>query len=62
MGSERCSASELEQLRGRTSSCSNSSFSRTKLKEAFAADYVTLGGGNAKHVDPLPEGVARGGN
>jgi polyphosphate glucokinase len=33
-----------------------------KLKEAFGADYVTLGGGNAKHVDPLPEGAARGGN
>jgi polyphosphate glucokinase len=33
-----------------------------RLKEAFAADYVTLGGGNAKHVDPLPEGSTRGGN
>jgi polyphosphate glucokinase len=33
-----------------------------RLKEAVAADYVTLGGGNAKHVHPLPDGVARGGN
>jgi len=32
------------------------------LKQGFAADYVVLGGGNAKHVDPLPEGAARGGN
>ena len=32
------------------------------LKEAFGADYVTLGGGNAKHVNPLPEGATRGGN
>jgi polyphosphate glucokinase len=29
---------------------------------AFMADYVVLGGGNAKHVDPLPEGAQRGGN
>jgi polyphosphate glucokinase len=34
-----------------------------KLKEAFGAHYyVTLGGGNAKHVDPMPEGATRGGN
>lgn len=33
-----------------------------KLKEAFAADYVVLGGGNAKNVDPLPEGATRGHN
>ncbi len=32
------------------------------LREAFAADYVVLGGGNAKHVDPLPPGTRRGGN
>lgn len=32
------------------------------LKEAFAADYVLLGGGNAKHVEPLPQGARRGGN
>ena len=32
------------------------------LREAFAADYLLLGGGNAKHVDPLPEGARRGGN
>jgi polyphosphate glucokinase len=32
------------------------------LKQAFAADYVLLGGGNAKHVDPLPAGARRGGN
>ena len=32
------------------------------LKGAFAADHVVLGGGNADRVDPLPEGVRRGGN
>jgi polyphosphate glucokinase len=32
------------------------------LREAFAADYVLLGGGNARKVDPLPEGARRGGN
>jgi polyphosphate glucokinase len=32
------------------------------LRGAFAADYLVLGGGNAKHVDPLPEGARRGGN
>jgi predicted NBD/HSP70 family sugar kinase len=32
------------------------------LRDAFAADYVLLGGGNAKHVSPLPKGVRRGGN
>jgi polyphosphate glucokinase len=32
------------------------------LKGAFVADYVVLGGGNAKKVDPLPEGTRLGGN
>ena len=32
------------------------------LAPAFSADYVTLGGGNAKHVEPLPERTHRGGN
>ena len=32
------------------------------LREAFAADYVVLGGGNAKKVDPLPPDTRRGGN
>jgi polyphosphate glucokinase len=34
----------------------------TMLKEAFVADYVLLGGGNAKLVQPLPAGARRGGN
>ena len=34
----------------------------TMLKEAFVADYVLLGGGNAKLVEPLPAGARRGGN
>ena len=34
----------------------------TALREAFIADYVTLGGGNAKHVHPLPPHARRGGN
>lgn len=32
------------------------------LRAAFAADYVVLGGGNARLVDPLPEGARRGDN
>jgi polyphosphate glucokinase len=32
------------------------------FKSAFVADYVVLGGGNAKHVDPLPAAVRRGSN
>jgi polyphosphate glucokinase len=34
----------------------------TMLRAAFAADTVLLGGGNAKHVEPLPDGTRRGGN
>lgn len=34
----------------------------TVLREAFAADYVLIGGGNADRVDPLPRGTRRGGN
>jgi polyphosphate glucokinase len=32
------------------------------LREAFRADYVLLGGGNATRVVPLPENTRRGGN
>ncbi len=32
------------------------------LKQAMIADYVVLGGGNAKHVNVLPSGARRGGN
>jgi polyphosphate glucokinase len=32
------------------------------LKEAFAVDYVMLGGGNAKKVREVPPGARRGGN
>jgi polyphosphate glucokinase len=32
------------------------------FKEVFLADYVMLGGGKAKKVDPLPAGARRGGN
>ncbi len=32
------------------------------LKTAFLADYVVLGGGNAKKLEELPEGCRRGGN
>jgi polyphosphate glucokinase len=34
----------------------------TSLREAFAADYILLGGGNAQRIHPLPEGTRRGGN
>lgn len=32
------------------------------FKDAFLADYVVLGGGNAKKLKQLPEGCRRGGN
>jgi len=32
------------------------------FKSAFHAEYVVLGGGNAKKLDELPEGCRRGGN
>jgi polyphosphate glucokinase len=32
------------------------------LRESFVADYVALGGGNVKHVGPLPRNTRRGGN
>lgn len=32
------------------------------LRRSFAADYLVLGGGNAKRVDPLPHAVRRGSN
>ena len=33
-----------------------------QLKKALIADYVVLGGGNAKKFDELPEGIERGNN
>ena len=32
------------------------------LLKSFAVDYIVLGGGNAKHVHPLPPDTRRGGN
>lgn len=32
------------------------------LRASFSADYVVLGGGNARNVNPLPPGTRRGGN
>jgi hypothetical protein len=32
------------------------------LQKAFLADYVVLGGGNAKHLDAYPVGVRKSGN
>ena len=32
------------------------------IRRAMVADYVVLGGGNAKRVDPLPDAVRRGSN
>jgi polyphosphate glucokinase len=32
------------------------------LRDAFLADYVVLGGGNAKHIAELPKHIRRGGN
>ncbi|HET7219565.1 MAG TPA: hypothetical protein VFJ02_16025, partial [Vicinamibacterales bacterium] len=47
---------------GHTAWAESVSMVTAMLKKAFAADYVLLGGGNAKHVDPLPQGARRGGN
>src|SRR5207302_11098622 len=33
-----------------------------QLRKSLIADYVVLGGGNAKQLDELPEGVERGHN
>jgi hypothetical protein len=33
-----------------------------QLKKSLIADYIVLGGGNAKKLDELPEGVERGHN
>ncbi len=33
-----------------------------QLKKSLIADYVVLGGGNAKKLDSLPEGVELGHN
>ena len=33
-----------------------------QLKRSFIADYVVLGGGNARFFDHLPEGFERGDN
>ena len=33
-----------------------------RLRDAMKADYVVLGGGNAKRVEPLPPHTRRGGN
>jgi polyphosphate glucokinase len=32
------------------------------LQDVFWPDHFQLGGGNAKHLDPVPEGCIRGGN
>ena len=32
------------------------------IRDALVADYVVIGGGNAKKVEPLPENARRGGN
>ena len=37
-------------------------FAVTQLKRSFIADYVVLGGGNAKRFDRLPEGIEPGQN
>jgi hypothetical protein len=37
-------------------------FAVAQLKKSLIADYVVLGGGNAKKLDSLPEGVERGHN
>jgi polyphosphate glucokinase len=37
-------------------------FAVGQLKKSLIADYVVLGGGNAKKLDSLPEGVERGHN
>jgi hypothetical protein len=37
-------------------------YALVQLKKSLIADYVVLGGGNAKKLDELPEGIERGHN
>lgn len=37
-------------------------FAVTQLKKSFIADYVVLGGGNARRFKKLPDGIEHGGN
>jgi hypothetical protein len=32
------------------------------FQDAFSADYILLGGGNSREIDPLPTGARGGGN
>lgn len=40
----------------------NVQYALVQLKKAFIADYVVLGGGNAKQLDKLPKGIELGHN
>jgi hypothetical protein len=42
--------------------CRDVEHALVQLKKSLIADYVVLGGGNAKKLDELPEGVERGHN
>ena len=50
------------ETRGRAAWSSSVAEIAAVLLEAFSADYLVLGGGNAQHVDPLPPDTRRGGN
>jgi polyphosphate glucokinase len=54
--------SEARATRGQTAWSKSIAEITGVLREAFSADYIVLGGGNAQHVDPLPAHTRRGGN
>ena len=51
----------LEKL-GRKKWMGEVEYAVAQLKKSFIADYVVLGGGNARFFDNLPEGIERGDN
>ncbi len=53
---------EALEARGQKAFRESLNLAAVMLKDAFQADYVVIGGGNAKKLKELPEGVRRGGN
>jgi predicted NBD/HSP70 family sugar kinase len=58
---DRLGAAGLESY-GEASWLASVTQATTMLRDAFAADYVLIGGGNSSRVQPLPPGARCGGN
>ena len=58
---DRLGAAGLESY-GEASWLASVTQATTMLRDAFSADYVLIGGGNASRVQPLPPGARSGGN